>query len=590
MSDDRTRADSGDFGATFDALGTPLHLETFVIVDLETSGSTPEEAGITEIGAVKVRGGEVLGEFQTLVNPGEPIPPFISLLTGINDAMLVDAPTLETVIPLFFEWAGDAVFVAHNAPFDIGFLRHASRKVGRAWPSPRVLDTVTLAKAALLRDEVPNRKLATLAKHFGSPTEPVHRALADARATNHVMHALFERLGSIGVTTIEELLNLGTVIKPAQRKKRTLAEHLPDSPGIYVFQDDKGKPLYVGKSRNIRKRALSYFTRSETRDRMSRMIDLTSSVQGIECHTDLEAQVRELRLIGETKPPFNAAGKRQERTIWIRLTQEPYPRLSAVRAIRPDLGIAHFGPVTSMETANLVIDAITSVIPLRTCTAKLSVKKATSSCALADMGRCSAPCELRISVDEYRHHVEALLAAVSGASTIEDALNRKIADYSGQERFEEAAIHRDRLHAWLTTMVRHHRLQSFTRIEELIAAHQNFDGEWEVHVIRYGALAAAARTKETLHVPELANAARLTAQAFETPHAPAPANSISEAHMVLKWCEQWGVRILDATDTWHNPWPSQLRHRDVVDQLAQARNNAALVAPVKKFARFTAPR
>ncbi|MEY4348224.1 MAG: hypothetical protein RIS43_643 [Actinomycetota bacterium] len=575
---------------TFDSLGTPLHLETFVIVDLETSGSTPEEAGITEIGAVKVRGGEVLAEFQTLVNPGEPIPPFISLLTGINDAMLVDAPTLDTVIPLFFEWAGDAVFVAHNAPFDIGFLRHASRKISRPWPSPRVLDTVTLAKAALMRDEVPNRKLATLAAHFGSPTEPVHRALADARATNHVMHALFERLGSLGITTTEEVLNLGTVIKPEHRKKRTLAEHLPDKPGVYVFQDDKGKPLYVGKSRNIRKRSLSYFTRSETRDRMGRMINLTSSVAGIECHTDLEAQVRELRLIAETKPPFNAAGKRPEKTIWIRLTNEPYPRLSAVRSIRPDLGIAHFGPVSSMEIASQVIDAVTSVIPLRTCTAKLSTKKATSSCALADMGRCSAPCELRISVEDYQQHVSTLLAAISGQPIIEEELQKRIAAYSAQERFEEAAVIRDRLQSWLSTMAKHHRISSFSRIEELVAASLNGDNQWEIHVFRYGALAAAAYCTDVNEVPQCAVNAQRTAQVFETPHAPAPAGTISEAHMSLKWCEQPGVRILSATQSWHSAWPNQMKFRQDIEELAQARMTASLVTPVKKFARFTAPR
>ncbi len=575
---------------TFDSLGTPLHLETFVIVDLETSGSTPEEAGITEIGAVKVRGGEVLAEFQTLVNPGEPIPPFISLLTGINDSMLVDAPTLDTVIPLFFEWAGDAVFVAHNAPFDIGFLRHASRKIARPWPSPRVLDTVTLAKAALMRDEVPNRKLATLAAHFGSPTQPVHRALADARATNHVMHALFERLGSLGITTTEEVLNLGTVIKPEHRKKRSLAEHLPDKPGVYVFQDDQGKPRAVGKSRNIRKRSLSYFTRSETRDRMGRMINLTSSVVGIECHTDLEAQVRELRLIAQAKPPFNAAGKRPEKTIWIRLTNEPYPRLSAVRSIRPDLGLLHFGPVTSMETASQVIDAITSVIPLRTCTAKLSTKKTTSSCALADMGRCSAPCELRISVDEYAQYVETLKAAVAGQPLIENELHQRIAAYSTQERFEEAAVIRDRLQAWLSTLAKHHRISAFSRIEEMVAASLNNENQWEIHVFRYGALAAAANCTDVNDVTNIAQHAQQTAQVYEEPSAPAPANTISETHMILKWCEQPGLRIISATDSWHSAWPNQMKFREDIEELAQARLTASLVAPVKKFARFTAPR
>ena len=258
----------------FDSLGTPLSKTTFVVVDLETNGGSAQEAGITEIGAVKVLGGEVIGEFQTLINPGTGIPPFIALLTGITEAMIGPAPKLGEVLPSFWEWAGDAVLVAHNAPFDIGFLKAANAKHGIAWHSPGVLDTVTLAKAALIRDEVPNRKLGTLAAYFNSPTEPVHRALADARATVHVMHCLFERLGSLGITTIDEALALSTVIKPAQRKKRHLATNLPDSPGVYIFQDDRQRALYVGKSRNIRKRAMSYFTRSETRDRISRMIEV----------------------------------------------------------------------------------------------------------------------------------------------------------------------------------------------------------------------------------------------------------------------------------------------------------------------------
>ena len=241
---------------TFDSLGMPLSNTTFVVVDLETNGGSAQEGGITEIGAVKVRGGEVLGEFQTLINPGTGIPPFIALLTGITDAMVGPAPKLAEVLPAFWEWAGDAVLVAHNAPFDIGFLRAANLKLGTEWHFPRVLDTVTLAKAALLRDEVPNRKLGTLAAYFHSPEQPVHRALADARATVHVMHCLFERLGSMGITTIDETLALGTVIKPAQRKKRHLAENLPEAPGLYIFRDDRQRALYIGKSRNTRKRAI----------------------------------------------------------------------------------------------------------------------------------------------------------------------------------------------------------------------------------------------------------------------------------------------------------------------------------------------
>lgn len=574
---------------TFDSLGTPLSQTTFVVVDLETNGGSAQEAGITEIGAVKVRGGEVLGEFQTLINPGTGIPPFIALLTGITEAMLGPAPTLQEVLPSFWEWAGDSVLVAHNAPFDIGFLRAANVKFDIAWHSPKVLDTVTLAKAALLRDEVPNRKLGTLAAYFHSPEQPVHRALADARATVHVMHCLFERLGSMGITTIDETLALGTVIKPAQRKKRHLAEHLPETPGLYIFHDDRQRALYIGKSRNIRKRAMSYFTRSETRDRMSRMIDLASSIVPIACFTELEASVRELRLIRETKPPFNQASKRTERSIWIRLTREPYPRLSAVREVRNDLGTLHFGPVRSMEHASLVIDAITTALGLRTCTPKLSIKKPTSACALADMGRCSAPCELRISVDEYSELTARLTAAAHGESLIEDNLRQRISELAQAQRYEEAAIMRDRLGAWLTCIAQSQRLSALTRISEIVACAPQ-DSGWDVHVIRYGALAAAGTCTSASEVLTLATTLIATAQQFHTPQFPAPAMSVAEARLVLGWLSSDGVRLISESEPWLSPFPSQQSLTTEIDTLDTARQTSAQVVPVRRFAAFSAPR
>lgn len=142
--------------ATFDDLGTSLAGVTFVVVDLETTGGTPAQCGITEIGAVKVRGGEVLGEFQTLVNPAEPIPAFISVLTGITDTMVRDAPRIESALPAFLEFAAGSVLVAHNAGFDIGFLKAAAARVGAPWPGFAVLDTLQLARQLVVRDESPN--------------------------------------------------------------------------------------------------------------------------------------------------------------------------------------------------------------------------------------------------------------------------------------------------------------------------------------------------------------------------------------------------------------------------------------------------
>src|SRR5690606_1193612 len=178
---------------------------TFCVVDLETTGGSPAKGSrITEIGAVKVRAGEVVGEFQTLVNPDQSIPAFITVLTGITDQMVIEAPRIAEVLPSFLEFARGSVLVAHNAPFDVGFLKHAARELQIDWPGFDVLDTAVIARRVLLRDEVPNVKLATLAARFSSVT-PDHRALTDARATVDVLHALFERLGTWDVTTVEDI-------------------------------------------------------------------------------------------------------------------------------------------------------------------------------------------------------------------------------------------------------------------------------------------------------------------------------------------------------------------------------------------------
>lgn len=202
-----------------------LHTTTFVVLDLETTGASPKiGAGITEIGAVKVRGGEVIGIFETFINPGESIPAYITALTGITDEMVLDAPTIEKVLPALFEFLGheeECVLVAHNAPFDLGFLQSAATIHKYSWPKYQVLDTVKLARHLLTRDEVYDCKLSTLAQFFETPVQPTHRALDDAHSTVAVLHGLFERLGSFEVDTVEKLF-----IFLADKKKK-LREKIP---------------------------------------------------------------------------------------------------------------------------------------------------------------------------------------------------------------------------------------------------------------------------------------------------------------------------------------------------------------------------
>ena len=177
----------------------------FAVVDLETTGWSPEAAAITEIAAVRVRGGRRQGEFASLVNPGTPIPPSIADLTGITDGMLAAAPKLAAVLPGLLDFATGCVLVAHNAPFDLGFLVAACGDCGLTWPGFTVLDTVMLARQLMDPDEVPDCKLGTLAGFFRARTTPSHRALADARATADILGWLIRRLSHRGIHNLGQL-------------------------------------------------------------------------------------------------------------------------------------------------------------------------------------------------------------------------------------------------------------------------------------------------------------------------------------------------------------------------------------------------
>jgi DNA polymerase-3 subunit epsilon len=195
----------------------PLTDLEYAVVDVETTGWTPDEAGITEIGAVRVRRGEVVAEFTTLVNPGTPVPEQIAELTGITDQMLAPAPAIAAVLPGLLTFAEGCVLTAHNAPFDVSFLRAACEATGLTWPELAVVDTVRLARQLMTTpDEVPDCKLGTLADFFGTPVQPSHRALADARATATVLGHLLQRLAGRGIMTMGELTPWLDALEAAQ--------------------------------------------------------------------------------------------------------------------------------------------------------------------------------------------------------------------------------------------------------------------------------------------------------------------------------------------------------------------------------------
>jgi DNA polymerase III subunit epsilon len=539
---------------TFDELGTPLREVTFVVLDLETTGGSHERDGITEVGAVKVRGGERLGELATLVDPGTGIPPNVVALTGITTAMVQRAPRLPSVLPSVLEFLSGAVFVAHNAPFDAGFLRSACERLGHPWPRPPVLCTARLARAVLPRTECRSVALGALARHFGTSTQPNHRALSDARATVEVLHHLLERIGNLGVQSLEELLALtreASAHRPTQRQRqqRHLAGSVPSAPGVYLFRGPREEVLYVGTSGDLRRRVRSYFTAGERRRRIRDMVALAERVDSIVCAHALEAGVRELRLLAAHKPKYNRRSRNPGRTWWVAPTAETFPRLSVVTGPRAGA----LGPFTSHRAAVGAVDTVLAAVPLRRCTQRISRSPAGAPCMLHELGKCGAPCAGLQSAAEYAPAVTAFSALVDGSSdTALGTLSSTVDALSARERFEQAAGERDRLTSLISALERRQTLAALAAQPEVVGARPDGRGGWELAVVRYGRLAGADVARRGVRPMPVIEAVRASAQTVLPGEGPLCGAPVEEVRLIYRWLTSGGTRLV-YSDPWSEP-------------------------------------
>jgi DNA polymerase III epsilon subunit family exonuclease len=302
-----------------DAPGTTLALEdaTYVVFDLETTGLSPGSSAICEIGAVRVRGLELEGRFETLVNPRRPLPAPIAALTGIDPRALHGAPPVDLAVRRFLEFAGDAVLVAHNARFDLGFLdREVERLTGRRVAAP-VVDTVWLARR-LLEGRLKRVGLASLAYFFGTSAQPCHRALADSEATAEILLALIGLAQERGAETVAQLVELSAPRARRLAGKRGLVAGAPASPGVYLFRDRNDQVLYVGRARDLRARLRSYFRTDRQRPAVEAALGALERVEWRVLGSELEAGLEELRLLRELRPPANARSARPDRYVYLR--------------------------------------------------------------------------------------------------------------------------------------------------------------------------------------------------------------------------------------------------------------------------------
>jgi len=333
---------------------------TFCVVDLETTGGAPGSSRITEIGAVRVAGLRIVERFTTLVDPGVPIPSFITAITGIDDDMVLGMPDVGRALGLFTEFAGEDVLVAHNAPFDLRFLNYERRRLLGTYFTQPWLDTLALSRR-LLAGRVGRHDLSTLADWADTSVRPCHRALPDAEATAELLVRLLDMLAEHGHHTLERAVSFAAPGGTRYAYKLALAEDLPTSPGVYLMRDRDGDVLYVGKARDLRRRVRAYFGPGGRHGRLiGRAIERLERVDHECCDTEMDALLREGVLLRALRPPCNRRGLgTAARYLWLPEDGGTRPRVTVTDPVTGVLA----GPVRPGRALDRALDLLAELYP-----------------------------------------------------------------------------------------------------------------------------------------------------------------------------------------------------------------------------------
>ncbi len=369
----------------------------YAVVDLETTGGYALRNRVTEVAIYRFDGIRILDEFHSLVNPERPIPPFITQLTGINDEMVAAAPTFKEIAKTIDEFTRDHVFVAHNAGFDYSFLRREFKSLGTNFIRKK-LCTVRLSRKIV--PGLHSYSLGTLCATLGIPIENRHRAFGDARATVTLLQYL---LNNDRVNHIEEALSRysreGTLPPNLARKEFDL---LPEEVGVYYFMDKKGKVIYVGKAKNIRRRVLTHFQQF---GRSRRSMEFRNQIHGIAyelCGNELVAYLLESHEIKKNWPRFNRS-QRFTRYCWgiyKYCDQNGYQRLIVSKSTKSNL------PLISFKTFDQAWDFLRQQADRYSlCKRLCNIQTVSGSCLDYSAGNCHGACIREESASNYNQRV-----------------------------------------------------------------------------------------------------------------------------------------------------------------------------------------
>ncbi len=438
-------------------LDTPLREAEFLVVDTETNGRGGEACELTEVSSVLAGGGELHERWSSLVRVNAPLGRGIQRFTGITQAMVDGAPGGEVVLPQLAARLEGRVLVAHNAAFDRRVLRQAFDRAGLDWPDPPVLCTVALARRMLPLQR--RRALGELAAALGIDVAGAHRALVDAETCGRVLCALLPRLCAHAASVADGL----GVLRPRRRPRRRAREasgadvarartrlealdlgELPRDPGVYLFRDDAGRTLYVGKSVSIRSRARAHFAPGAGGAAWTgeaTVVDYRPTA------SELGALLLECRLIRELRPPGNVRLRAPDaRLVYLRCRLDvAFPVLEV--AAEPAAGNGWtVGPLHGRGAAAELVEQIDSLFGLRHCGRRLQRREHPS--AYGQMGRCLSPCLGDLDPNLYRRRLDAALglftSPADGRAVLLGHLTAQMREAATARHYERAATLRRR--------------------------------------------------------------------------------------------------------------------------------------------------
>ena len=554
-------------------LDQPLAAAELVAVDTETNGRGGEGCELTEVGAVLVGGGELHDSWESLVHVEVPLSRGIERITGITQGMVDAARPPAEVLPELADLLRGRVMVAHNASFDRRVLAQAFERAGLDWPDPPVLCTVSLARrfAPLVRQ----RRLAALAAALGIEVNAVHRALPDALTCARILCALFPRLCAHAATVGDAV----ALLSPRRRRERASGppavrrrpedrpdlSALPQDPGVYVFRDERGRALYVGKSVSLRTRARSHFCAPAGWTERAEIADYQST------NSELGALVLENRLIKRWRPPGNTALKRTDRWVYVRCRLDiEYPVLDV--SPEPAEGRAvSIGPLRGRAAARELADHLTSMFRLRHCGRRLRLRESPS--IYGQMGRCCSPCLGDLDPNAYRRQVDAALALFDGSgdggALLLERLDCEIKKASAARHYERAAAlvrRRERLESVIARLGG--VLRAVHSVPRLVLAAHPAKERWDALWILGG------RVADWGELPGPAELAARTDAVLATPPAPAGVtpDEMDEVRIVAAWLAE------------HQPPALALRPAPSAARLAQFTASAQRRVPARAAA------